>query len=77
MQLITSHDKKDYDGKTNAQVYAINDVAASLLIQLAVVLSSPLLFLLSNTGAVIGSLLLSPSQRLTAGRLFPCIRSGQ
>ena len=38
------------------QVYAIKDVPASLLIQLAVLLSSPLLFLLSNTGAVLGSL---------------------
>ena len=41
---------------TSTQVYAINDVPASLLIQLAVLLSSPLLFLLSNTGAVLGSL---------------------
>jgi len=39
------------------QVYAVNDVPASLVMQLAVLLSSPLLFVLSNTGAVIGSLL--------------------
>ena len=39
------------------QVYAVNDVPASLVMQLAVLLSSPLLFILSNTGAVIGSLL--------------------
>ena len=39
------------------QVYAVNDVPASLVMQLAVLLSSPLLFIISNTGAVIGSLL--------------------
>ena len=39
------------------QVYAVNDVPASLVMHLAVLLSSPLLFVLSNTGAVIGSLL--------------------
>jgi urea transporter len=39
------------------QVYAINHVPASLLINLAVLLSSPLLFLLSSVGAALGSLL--------------------
>lgn len=39
------------------QVYAINHVPASLVIHLAVLLSSPLLFLACNTGAVLGSLL--------------------
>jgi len=38
------------------QVYAVNHVAASLVVHLAVLLSSPLLFLLSNLGAVLGTL---------------------
>ena len=38
------------------QVYAINDVAASSLMNLAVFLASPLLFLTSTIGAVVGSM---------------------
>jgi len=40
-----------------SQVYAVNNVKASCLMNLAVALSSPLLFLLSSLGAVIGCLL--------------------
>ena len=39
------------------QVYAVNNVKASVLMNLAVALSSPLLFLLSTLGAAIGCLL--------------------
>ena len=39
------------------QVYAVNNVKASCLMNLAVALSSPLLFLLSTLGAAIGCLL--------------------
>ena len=39
------------------QVYAVNDVKASCVMNLAVALSSPLLFILSNLGAVIGCIL--------------------
>ena len=39
------------------QVYAVNDVKASCLMNLAVALSSPLLFLTSSIGAVIGCIL--------------------
>ncbi len=38
------------------QVYAINDVLASSLMNLAVFLASPLLFIMSAIGAVIGTL---------------------
>ena len=47
------------------KVYAINDVSASSLMNLAVFLASPLLFLMSTLGAVLGSLagiLLLPSE---------------
>ena len=39
------------------QVYAVNDVKASCVMNLVVALSSPLLFILSNLGAVIGCIL--------------------
>jgi len=39
------------------QVYAINHVVGSSLINLAVLLSSPLLFLMSTVGAIVGTLL--------------------
>jgi len=39
------------------QVYAVNDVKSSCLMNLAVALSSPLLFILSSLGATIGCLL--------------------
>ncbi len=39
-----------------AQVYAVNDVVASSIMNLAVFLASPLLFIMSAIGAVVGSL---------------------
>lgn len=38
------------------QVYALNHVEASILMNLAVLLASPLLFFMSSLGAVIGSI---------------------
>ena len=38
------------------QVYAINDVIASSIMNLAVFLASPLLFVMSTIGAILGSL---------------------
>ena len=38
------------------QVYAINDIAASTLMNVAVFLYSPLLFITSSIGAIVGSL---------------------
>ena len=38
------------------QVYAINDMAASTLMNIAVFLYSPLLFITSTIGAIVGSL---------------------
>ena len=38
------------------QVYAINDMAASTLMNVAVFLYSPLLFITSSIGAIVGSL---------------------
>ena len=49
------------------QVYAINDVPASSLMNLAVFLASPLLFIMSTIGAVLGSLagvLILPAENL-------------
>jgi len=40
-----------------SQVYAVNDVKASCLMNLAVLLSSPLLFLVSTIGAAIGCIM--------------------
>ena len=39
------------------QVYAVNELEPSLLINLAVLLSSPLLFVMANIGAALGTLL--------------------
>ena len=38
------------------QVYAINDIKTSSLMNLAVFLSSPLLFIVSSIGAILGTL---------------------
>eukprot|EP00093_Oithona_nana_P013120 13120.XXX_98632_94413_1 [CDS] Oithona nana genome sequencing. len=49
------------------QVYAINDVPASSIMNLAVFLASPLLFIMSTIGAVLGSLagvLILPTENL-------------
>ena len=49
------------------QVYAINDVPASTIMNLAVFLASPLLFIMSTIGAVVGSLagvLILPAENL-------------
>ena len=39
-----------------AQVYAINDIPASILMYVGVLFSSPLLFLMSVVGATLGSI---------------------
>ena len=39
-----------------AQVYAINDIPASILMYIGVLFSSPLLFLMSVVGATLGSI---------------------
>ena len=40
-----------------SQVWGVNDIATSTMMNVAVLLASPLLFITSNFGAVIGSLL--------------------
>merc|ERR1711971_983952 len=40
-----------------SQVYGVNDITTSTLMNVAVLLASPLLFLTSNFGAILGSLL--------------------
>ena len=40
-----------------SQVYGVNDITTSTLMNVAVLLASPLLFLTSNFGATLGSLL--------------------
>ena len=39
------------------QVYAVNDLEPSLMMNLAVLLSSPVLFVMANIGAALGTLL--------------------
>ena len=63
------------------QVYAVNELEPSLLINLAVLLSSPLLFVMANIGAALGTLLslafIEISEYDQVNQSFRCLLSKQ